>query len=273
MKKLFLASVVFGAFVTSAIAADKRVKARILKAPPPAPVYNWTGCYIGGSAGGIWGQSSSIDVTFVDGGATGAVAAAAAGAIPLHFNDNASSWLAGGQLGCNYKVAPNWVVGLETDISGTQLDGGQTINTAVAGFFPLTSTGSDSMTWIGTTRGRLGWAHDNVLVYATGGGAYANVNHTYVQNNVAGGGSVAIAATDSATESGWTAGGGIEVGFGAWSVKGEYLYYDLGSHTLNAPNPRAPATVFSAQYKDTGSIARVGLNYHFNLSGPVAAKY
>jgi hypothetical protein len=31
------------------------------------------------------------------------------------------------------------------------------------------------MSWIGTTRGRLGWASGNVLVYATGGAAYANV--------------------------------------------------------------------------------------------------
>jgi len=82
---------------------------------------------------------------------------------------------------------------------------------------------------------------------------------------------VATAATDAATQVGWTLGGGVEVGFGAWSVKGEYLYYDVGSHTLNAactvpgggPCTGLAPTVFSAHFRDNGSIARVGLNYRF----------
>jgi outer membrane immunogenic protein len=80
----------------------------------------------------------------------------------------------------------------------------------------------------------------------------------------------ATAASNASTLLGWTAGGGLEVGFGAWSVKGEYLYYDLGSHTLTAAcssviggcTGLAP-TLFSAHFRDNGSIARVGLNYRF----------
>jgi outer membrane immunogenic protein len=162
------------------------------------------------------------------------------------------------------------VLGIETDFSGTKLDGNQTIVTNVAGFFPLTSSVSQDMSWIGTTRGRLGWASGNVLLYATGGAAYANVSYGYTQNNIAGGGATAVAVSDSATQFGWTVGGGLEWGFGAWSLRGEYLYYDLGSHTLTAACSSviggctgvAPS-LFSAHFRDNGSIARVGLNYRF----------
>jgi outer membrane immunogenic protein len=249
-----------------ALSAPARSADMPLKAPPlsPAPVYSWTGCYLGGSAGGVWRRSDATNISVVDGG-SGAGPAAAAGAIPTVFNYGGSSWVAGGQLGCNYQVS-NWVFGIETDISGTKLNAGETINTNVPPFFPLTSSVSQDMSWIGTTRGRLGMAWGNVLLYGTGGAAYANVNYAYTQNNIAGGGPVAIAVSDSATQFGWTAGAGLEVGFGAWSLKGEYLFYDLGHHTLNAVCTTCTGlspTVFSAHYHDSGSIARIGLNYRF----------
>jgi outer membrane immunogenic protein len=266
MKKFLIAGFAFGALIAPAVAADMP-----LKAPPPAVrAYGWTGCYLGGSVGGIWRRSDSTNISVVDRG-SGAGAAAAAGAIPTSYSYGGSSWLGGGQLGCNYQ-ASNWVFGVETDMSGTRLDAGQTIDTNVPPFFPLTSSVSQNMSWIGTTRGRLGVAWDGVLLYATGGAAYANVNYTYFQSNVAGGGPVATAAADSNIQFGWTAGGGLEVGFGAWSVKGEYLYYNLGNHTLNGfctfagggPCTGTAPTLFSARFHDSGSIARVGLNYHLN---------
>jgi outer membrane immunogenic protein len=61
MKKLLLAGVVLGAFVAPAMAADMRVKAPILKAPPPV-VYNWTGCYLGGNAGGGWARTEQSQI-------------------------------------------------------------------------------------------------------------------------------------------------------------------------------------------------------------------
>jgi outer membrane immunogenic protein len=234
--------------------------------PPPVavPIYAWTGCYVGGSAGGAWTQKNNTGITFVDGG-SGAGPAVAAGAIPTSYSSSGSSWIGGGQLGCNYQVS-SWVFGIETDLAGMKLNAGETIATNVPPFFPLTSSVSQDTNWIGTTRGRLGWAWDNILLYGTAGAAYANVSYAYVQNNVAGGGPVAIAAAKSATRTGWTAGGGVEVGFGAWSVKGEYLFYDLGNHTLDAACTTCTglsSTVFSAHFRDSGSIARIGLNYRF----------
>jgi outer membrane immunogenic protein len=260
MKYAVIMGLALVAWSAPAKSADMPLKA---PPPPPAPVYSWTGCYLGGSAGGVWRRSDSTNVSFVDGG-SGAAAAAAAGALPTAYNYGGSGWIGGGQLGCNYQTS-NWVFGLETDISGTNLNAGEAINTNVPPFFPLTSSVSQDMTWIGTTRGRLGTAWGNVLLYGTGGAAYANANYAYTQSNIPLG-PVAIAAADSATQFGWTAGGGLEVGLGQWSLKGEYLYYALGNHTLNAPCTTCAGlapTVFSAHFRDGGSIARVGLNYRF----------
>jgi outer membrane immunogenic protein len=241
-----------------------------LKAPPAAArVYSWTGCYLGGSVGGIWRQSDTTTVAVTDGG-SGAAAAAAAGSLPTAFSYGGSSFIGGGQLGCNYQTS-NWVLGIETDFSGTRLNAGEIIATNVPGFFPLVSSVSQDMSFIGTTRARLGlttW--NNVLWYATGGAAYAKVNYGYAANNISGGGALAVAASDSATQVGWTVGGGVEWRLGQWSIKGEYLYYDLGSHTLNAAcstpiggcTGLAP-TIFATHFQNNGSIARVGVNYRF----------
>jgi len=109
--------------------------------------------------------------------------------------------------------------------------------------------------------------------------AYAGVRDSYFQSDAAAGGPINIFASDSTTLFGWTAGGGAEVGFGQWSVKGEALYYDLGNHSLSANCTivtgaacATPNTVFTAHFENRGVMARVGLNYHFNM-GPVAAKY
>ena len=254
-----------GLIGTSALAADMPVKA-----PRAAlvPAYSWTGCYVGGNAGGIWEHDNTpignIDPTGID------TPAFLAGAIPNGYSYERTGWLAGGQLGCNYQVT-NWVVGIETDFDGTRLSGGQTINTAVPGFFPVTSNVTQKMDWIGTTRGRLGiTAFDSVLLYGTGGAAYAHVSDSYFLSNVPGGGPVNSFASDSTTLLGWTAGGGVEVGFGQWSVKSEALYYDLGDHSLvrscmlvSGALCATPNTLHPANFENRGVIARVGLNYHF----------
>jgi outer membrane immunogenic protein len=276
MKTLWLAlAVVMLVFGHSAMAADFPFGAPFYRPLPrfAVPTY-WTGCYIGGNVGGVW-ESDTTSITAVDPTGIAAVALAA-GAIPTSFNYGRTNAIGGAQLGCNYQVS-NWVFGIETDIDGTRLDGGQTISTSALNFVPLASSVSQNLNWLGTTRGRIGVAWDNFLFYASAGAAYGQVSYTYTLSNVPGGGAVALAAADSATQVGWTVGGGVEVGLGSWTLKTEYLYYDLGNHTLSAPCTfvgsapcTVPNTVFSANYQNTGSIARIGLNYRF---GPVLAGY
>jgi outer membrane immunogenic protein len=120
---------------------------------------------------------------------------------------------------------------------------------------------------------------NNILLYGTAGLAYAGLRDSYFQSDAAAGGPISISASDSTTLFGWTAGGGAEVGFGQWSVKGEALYYDLGNHSLAANCTivtgavcATPNTVFTSHFENRGVIARIGLNYHFNM-GPIVAKY
>jgi outer membrane immunogenic protein len=279
MKSFVVAAAAAAAFLGSvsfAFAADMAIKAPVKAGP--VSVYNWTGCYVGGNAGGIWGHDRAHVVVAQDNAGQEA-AAIAGGAIPVNFGYDRSSWMAGGQAGCNYQKT-NWVFGIETDIDATRLNGGQTINTNAINFLANTSSTYQTMSWIGTTRGRVGAAWNNVLFYGTGGVAYGNGNYGYSRNNVVGGGQISYAATDSATQVGWTLGGGIEVGFGQWSIKGEYLYYDLGNHTVNnvctvvggGPCFVAPNAAYATTFSNRGNIARLGFNYRFGAA-PVVAKY
>jgi outer membrane immunogenic protein len=267
MKKTLLGFAAVSALMaTPILAADMAVKA-----PPRAatPVYSWTSCYLGANIGGIW-EHDTTPITLFD--PTGiATVAFTTGRIASGFSYDRTSVLGGGQLGCNWQFT-NWVVGIETDFDGSNLRGGGTSNTTAPGFLPLTSAVTQKLDWIGTTRGRVGvTAGNGVLLYGTAGVAYAGVSDSYFQSDAAAGGPVSIFASDSTTRFGWTAGGGAEVGFGQWSVKGEALYYDLGKHSLNANCTvvagaacATPNTVFTAHFENRGVLARIGLNYHFN---------
>lgn len=95
-----------------AVAADMAVKMPV-KAPPiaSAPVYTWTGCYIGGNVGGGWAHTS-----FTEGPNSGVVGAS-------DGSHTASGWLGGGQVGCDYQFASNWVVGVRGMWEGANLTG------------------------------------------------------------------------------------------------------------------------------------------------------
>src|ERR1043166_5491376 len=184
-------------------------------APPPFPL--WTGFYVGANAGGGIGNAGSdfsvAGTTFasVDNSLTGAVA--------------------GGQVGYNLQSGP-LVYGLEADIQFSSAQGPLSAPCA-AGLcgLALTANYSQEVSWFGTVRGRVGYASAGWLLYATGGYAYGQL--TTDANASAPGASATFSANDFVD--GWTAGGGIEVQLAQrWSVKGEYLYADLGraNHTV-----------------------------------------
>jgi outer membrane immunogenic protein len=247
------------------------VKARL--ASMTAPVASWRGFYVGVNAGGGFGTTGARETGLPN---TGALALLASKDFTL--NHNASGFLAGGQVGYNMQF-DRWVVGIEADIDGANIGGSSQVtgvgvaqrNGGVA--FPTNFVrASEKVDYIGTVRGRFGGlVTDDLLVYATGGLAYGRVNHSGQYHYAT---PVDYLVNDSSTQVGWTVGAGVEYMIAQqWSVKGEYLYYDLGNHTVLS-NFGGGGNQFRSQfdYATRGSILRAGLNYNLDWGIPMFAK-
>jgi outer membrane immunogenic protein len=239
MKKFFLATTAFVLLAAaSAEAADMSV--RPAYAPPPAPVYSWTGMYWGANVGYSWGKSK-YDATLT-------------GVGTVSNSQNIDGAIGGVQTGYNYQFGA-WVWGLETDFQAS----GQKGSSTFTGVLPLTSiTTDDKLDWFGTVRGRLGvLATPNILFYGTGGAAYGLVKNS-ATITVAG---LSAVASSSDLRAGWTAGGGVEGALGGgWSAKVEYLYLDLG-RTERTFSGLGLGTIATETRETTDNIVRVGLNY------------
>ncbi len=160
MKKLFLGSVALvalGLVAPAAFAADRAVPA--YAPPPPAPVYTWTGCYVGASAGSSYGTSTHSTVgNSVITGAPGTVPTALPAAVVAGTNIadsfNLSGFIGGFQGGCNYQVGA-WVWGVEVDGSATNKEG-QAQEVPLAPFLGVGRNNWVSQTqerWLVTARG------------------------------------------------------------------------------------------------------------------------
>ncbi len=284
MRKLTLLGVATVALVSiSPVHAADLGTRPIYKAPPaavaPVPVFSWTGCYIGGQIGGGWGRDT---ISIPNLAATAEVPPAEVAGLSLpSVTGNTSGILGGGQVGCNYQFAPNWVMGIEGDGSAADIKGSVTESVPFAN--PLASpptavtisgTASAKTDWIASTTGRLGWAWDRWLVYGKGGVAWAGDKYSA---------SIPIfneQLSTSETRTGWTAGGGIEWAFwNNWSAKVEYDFYDFGTRNVTltgtftgGPTTFAPGpiTVPGINVKETISVVKFGISYKF---GPIPGAY
>jgi outer membrane immunogenic protein len=291
MRKILLSGVAFVALaVGPALAADMPRKAYGPPPPPPPPVLSWTGWYIGLNAGGIWSNNSDFNNTVVStfcnpalgGCAPNLATNALTAALPLSFDlGNKAGFIGGGQFGYNYQTGA-LVWGFETDIQGTSLSrSGIATNVVPFGggnpsVATLSAAANQKLDVFGTLRGRLGWTPSPPwLLYATGGLAYGRVDTDVAFNSsftacFCGPNASTFAESDK-WRAGWTAGGGVEWMFAPrWSAKAEYLYYDLGHQTLNnflsqvnGAGTRFVEVGIASEVHNRGSIARVGVNYHF----------
>ena len=261
-----------------------------------APGSLWTGFYAGLNAGSAWGNSNNVNIyTWPTSPLFGYFTTGA----PLNggiSSGSALGFIGGGQVGYNLQTALlgfNVVAGLEVDFQGLA----NSKNTRQSPFSALTLTFSgrdqyptDSLTtvttslsYLGTVRGRAGFlATPSLLLYGTAGLAYGEVNvglDLYQRFGAAQGSGY---SSHNSTSVGWTAGGGAEWMFlPNWTVKAEYLYYDLGYLQTNAnfiawSSPGAQLTYGSqGTTQFTGNIVRAGVNYHFNFANvaPLVAKF
>jgi outer membrane immunogenic protein len=267
MKKLLISSIAaLGLLGTPTFATDMAVKAP----PPPAPtpVFSWTGFYVGVNGGYGWGNH---DVTF-DAANDVAGPFITDGHVPRSVDSHANGGLIGGTIGYNWQWTPRFVFGLEADLDWADIKGSGSVATpAFLDFDPFNTFGEQKLTAFGTFRGRLGYAFDRVLVYGTGGLAYGRTELNTSIIDVLGGrlcGSPGLCATASTDKwrAGWTVGGGLEWAFSPpWSLKVEYLYYDLGSvsQTQFDPNDTPPLPIFTSSTDFRGNIVRGGVNYRF----------
>jgi outer membrane immunogenic protein len=274
----------------SALAADLPLRGLPLPPAPPPPAM-WTGFYLGVNAGATFGGSpvyTGAAPAFAAPTWSTELALSTALATAKYPTDDVR-FLGGAQIGYNFQFAQSWVVGLEADIAGVA--GSRTTGSSFGGGTPaafpneqIVSIASTTKTldYFGTVRGRIGYLiTPSLLIFGTGGFAYGGVGATgaIAQTNLPFGGIFASAGGYSDLRVGWTAGGGLEALITPnWSVKLEYLYYDLGKKSFGYTPLNFGGVYGSAPYASTrfdGHIARIGLNYHFCVPtpGPVIAKY
>ena len=223
MKHMVLAGLVLlatGAVAGSATAADlgRQYQQPYVKAPIYNPMFTWTGFYLGVNGGGGWGQSS-WDRT---------------------GNFNLSGGVIGGTAGFNWQTG-QVVLGIEGDVDWSGVSG------TTATLCPAGCTTRND--WLGTARGRVGYAFDRFLPYVTGGLAVGDIKA-----------STPGFAGASQTNLGWTIGAGMEVAIvGNWSAKAEYLHVDLGS--FNCALACGLVTPDNDSFR--AELVRGGVNYKF----------
>jgi len=198
--------------------------------------YDWTGAYVGLQGGYSWTHSQS---TYDD------------STLALYFPiaPIAADGFSGGfEGGLNYRVSPNFVVGIEGDVSFANLtdtipdDAGSDAHGCCQTITSTTDFGAN-------VRGRAGvLVNSHTLLFAAGGLTISHAKVTASDGNI----------SDEATLYGWTLGGGVEQAMSdKVSVKVEYLYADTGDHTWFKGED------YSSTSAGNGSTVRAGINLHF----------
>ena len=236
---------------------------------PPECDFSWTGFYLGGNFGYGWGSADTDFDPLPD-------AATFVFLNPQSLNPDPDGFIGGGQLGFNWQWNKWLVLGVETDFQGSDIEGDDT-RTGFEGFSGVSRNpdrfleAHERMQWLGTARGRIGfvpWCR--MLIYGTGGLAYGNVDYSAQTNfgtTFFHGASYPVNFTETST--GWTAGGGFEYAMTHhWTLRFEYLHYDLGDQHRTGSEfiagvPQGPPFFVHYNFDTSGNIVRGGFNFKF----------
>jgi outer membrane immunogenic protein len=202
MKARILGLLAATAITTAAVSTVSAADLPIREAPPPAPiiaaapVFTWTGFYVGVNAGWGWRDNDDDNGIFVPAGTFAPPFGGVAGTLGTD-NGEDDGFVGGGQIGYNVQFGA-FVVGVEADIHWADFNVDNNIVSVPADFpptfIPANLEDDDDMEWFGTVRARAGVAFGQALIYATGGLAYSDDN------------------------TGWVAGGGVE-----WAIPAGFL--------------------------------------------------
>jgi outer membrane immunogenic protein len=234
MKKISTALLAAASILVLSQAASAADMSRpVYKAPPlpAAPMWTWTGLYIGGHIGGGWASETATVLP------TG-----------VGVGTDPGGFLGGAQIGYNWQINPTWVIGIEGDWSWT---GASSTTAFTAAGIP--GTVNSDHNWYSTLAGRLGYTSGGPwMVYAKGGGAWMNADYTATLGGVT--------SAVSNTRSGWMVGAGLEWMFTPnWTAKVEYNYMDFGTNTYTFLLPAGTAVNFDTQV----NVVKAGVNYKF----------
>jgi len=230
---------------------------------PPEPLcdYNWTGFYVGARIGGGFSDSDFTAHGEPVAGFT---------IDPEHQDLSADGFIGGGQLGFNWQIGQFFVLGAEADFMGSAMNDSTTAQHFVPQIGPAGANASlhaeQDINWFGSLRGRVGfvpWCR--LLIYGTGGFAYANIDDSVEFDLRPFGGASTYPASHSSTETGWTAGAGLEYAINPhWTIKAEYLYFDVGDQTAIG-HPIPPNPPFQVRYNWDAQFHTVtaGINFKF----------
>lgn len=256
MKRSILAGAVLLGSSFMAQAAD--LPARVAPSAPivTAPLFTWTGFYLGLNAGVGFTDSDVTTTGFTPLNITNV----AIGARPGSIGIDSTGFVGGAQLGYNVQLG-QFVIGAEADIAYTDL--GET--TSVIGTGGTFNDFRQELEYLGTVRARLGFAFDRFLIYGTGGLAYGEIKNEanfFTPGNV-----LQFSGSRSDTEVGYVIGGGVEYAFtNNFTFKAEYLYYDLGNKNVAVNGvPGVGIGGYNSKFENDGHIFRAGLNYKFSL--------
>jgi outer membrane immunogenic protein len=232
-----------------AVAADMPLKAET----PFIERFSWTSCYLGGHLGGGFAHKDITDPvqlvqdSFLGAGSTVGVTT---------VSPSPNGVVIGGQIGCDYQFASSFVVGVEGAASGSTMKNSRMVGLPLGN--PDTALVRASTDFLPSLTARIGYAFDNVLLYAKGGAALAgdrfNVTGSFV------GAPFAFEGLDN--RFGWTVGGGVDWAFSHhWSANIEYDYYQFGhGGILMSDGINGFAGIVDV--KQTVQVVKVGLNFH-----------
>jgi outer membrane immunogenic protein len=220
-----------------------------MKHVPPAPMFSWSGFYIGAHVGGTWGTTeteiNSINVPglFALGGFT----------LPV-TSHSFNGFVGGGQIGWNWQSGIV-VFGVEGELSATNAKG-----TAPC---LLVLSCKTEQAWTATAAGRLGLADGRSLYYVKGGAAWSHNTYTANLNLLLG-----LNAETTDNRWGWLLGAGIEHAFAGTglSAKIEYDYIDYGSKDYNVPLAIIVPIDLGSKNREYQHVVKVGVNYRFGAN-------
>ncbi len=202
---------------------------------PAIPIFTWTGFYVGVQAGYAWGGNGrdfgTVTAVDLDGDGITDVTAVDSGA--FGDGDGNDGFAGGAHAGYSFQFG-SIVVGAEADIEATGIDGGRSHAFVDAFGNQYTFRGGHDIDWQGSVRGRIGFAFDRALIYATGGVAFADFKND--STAFAGPFGTFFAGNDNGVEWGWTVGAGVEYAFTNFlTARVEYRYanFDLGGNRFS----------------------------------------